>query len=66
MEILSKEELEKKLFEYYITHYGPRKTDILYDPCALNVRSFKRGDSYITLKCHIITGKVTEHIKKGE
>ena len=61
--ILTKEELNNKLCEYYSEHYGERDTDEWLEPPALNVWVFKRDGKYISLKAHILNGKVTEHIE---
>ena len=61
--ILTKEELNKKLYEHYSEHYGERDTDEWLEPPALNVWVFKRDGKYISLKAHILNGKVTEHIE---
>ena len=64
MDILSKEELANLLYEYYVEHYGEKDTDEWFEPPALNVCTFRRGDKYISLKAHILTGKVEEFIEK--
>lgn len=61
--ILEKEELNNYLYQYYVKNYGKRDTDIWYEQPAVNVWMFSREGKFITLKSHIITGKVTEHIE---
>lgn len=58
--ILSKEELNKKLYEYYVKHYGEKETDEWFEQPAANVWVFKRDNKYISLKAHILTGEVEE------
>ena len=66
MNILNKEMYTKILHEYYLTHYGDRKTDVWYEQPAVNVWVFSRDNKIITLKSHVLTGEVTEQIEKGE
>ena len=61
--ILSKEELNNKLHEYYVTHYGENDTDEWFDQPAANVWVFKRNNKFISLKAHIISGNVEEFIE---
>ena len=61
--ILKKEEFNKKLFDYYVEHYGERDTDIWYEQPAVNVMVFGRDGKIITLKSHILTGEVEEFIE---
>ena len=63
MNILTKEELYKKLHDYYVEHYGEKDTDEWFDQPAVNVWVFKRGDKYISLKAHILTGEVEEFVE---
>ena len=63
MGILTKDELSKKLYEYYIEHYGEIDTDEWFEPPAANVWVFKRDDKYISLKAHILTGDVEELVE---
>ena len=63
MKILTKDELNKKLYEYYINHYGEKDTDIWHEQPAVNVWVFKRDDKFISLKAHILTGEVEEFIE---
>lgn len=60
MRILTKDELNKKLYEYYLEHYGAKETDEWYEQPAVNVWVFRRDDKYISLKAHILTGEVEE------
>ncbi len=64
MKILTKEELNAKLCDYYKTHYGEKETDVFYDKPAVNVCVFKRDNKYISLKAHILTGEVEEFIEE--
>lgn len=63
MGILTKEDFNERLYEYYVEHYGKRDTDVWFEQPAVNVWTFKRDDRYISLKSHILTGDVTEHIE---
>ncbi len=63
MGILEKEQLQDALCAYYNTHYGARDTDVWYEQPAVNVWVFGRDGKIITLKSHILTGEVTEHIE---
>ena len=60
MRILTKDELNKKLYEYYLEHFGAEETDEWYEQPAVNVWVFRRDDKYISLKAHILTGEVEE------
>ena len=62
--ILEKEELNNYLYQYYVENYGERDTDEWFEQPAVNVIVFKRDGKYISIKSHILTGKVTEHIEK--
>ena len=64
--ILTKEELTQKLHEYYIEHYKECETDIWFEQSAVNVWVFKRGNKFISLKAHILTGKVEEAFEIDE
>lgn len=64
MAILNKEQLNNYLYEYYVEHYGERDTDIWYEQPAVNVWVFGRDGKFISLKSHILTGEVTEHIEE--
>ena len=63
MNILTKEKLNEKLQEYYATNYGESSTDVWYEQPAANVWDFKRGEKYIALRAHILTGKVKEFVE---
>ena len=60
MGMLTKAQIEQCLCEYYKEHYGECDTDLWYDQPAANVWVFGRNGKIITLKCHILTGAVTE------
>ena len=62
--ILTNEELNGKLNEYYVEHYGERNTDIWYEQPAANVCVFKRDNKYISLKAHILTGEIEEFVEE--
>lgn len=64
MNFLDKEMYDKNLREYYVLRYGERETDIWYEDPAVNVRTFRRDGLIITLKSHILTGKVTEQVEQ--
>jgi hypothetical protein len=61
--ILTYEEFEKIIKEYYLEHYGERDTDVWLEPPAANVRTFLRDGKYISLKSHILTGVVEEFVE---
>lgn len=61
--ILTKEEFDKKIYDYYLEHYGEKDTDVWYDPPAVNVRVFRRDGKYISLKSHILSGEVEETVE---
>lgn len=63
MGILEKEQFNNNLYKYYMEHYGERDTDTWYEQPAVNVWVFGRDGKIITLKSHILTGEVTEHIE---
>ena len=65
MRILSKLEYAEHLHNYYTDHYGERDTDIWYEQSAVNVWVFGRDGKTISLKSHILTGDVTEHIEES-
>ena len=60
--ILTEKEFHNILESYYKEHYGMRDTDEWYTNPALNVWVFKRDNKIITLKCHMLNGKVTEYV----
>ena len=61
--MLTKEKLNESLSEYYKNHYDKRDTDIWYEQPAVNVLVFGRDGKIITLKSHILTGKVEEFVE---
>lgn len=63
MAILTKEQLNNYLYEYYKEYYGEKETDVWYDQPAVNVWVFGRDGKIISLKSHILTGEVTEYIE---
>lgn len=64
--ILTGEELNQKLYEYYIEHYKAIDTDIWFEKPAVNVCVFKRGNRFISLKAHILTGEIEESFELDE
>ena len=66
MKILTKEQFNEKLYEYYVEHYGERDTDIWFEQPAVNVWVFKRDGKYISLKSHILTGEVEVLVESSE
>lgn len=60
MEVLTKLQINEILQKYYKEHYGENDTDLWYEQPATNVWVFGRDEKIITLKCHILTGTVTE------
>ena len=64
MEILTKEQLGNYLYEYYKEVYGEKETDVWYEQPALNVWVFERDGKIISLKCHLLNGKVTEKVEE--
>ena len=63
MAVLTKEQIELNLKKYYIERYGDNSTDYWYEQPAVNVWVFSRDGKIITLKCHILTGAVSETIQ---
>ena len=63
MDILKKEDFIENLRSHYELHYGKRDSDIWYEQPAVNVWVFERDGKIITLKSHILTGAVEEHIE---
>ena len=64
--LFEKEMYAKRLYEYYVKHYGERKTDVWYEQPAVNVWVLLREGKIITLKSNVLTGEITEYIEKGE
>ncbi len=62
--ILTKEDFEYILREYYLEHYGENENDVWYDKPAVNVWVFKRDNKLISLKSHVINGIVTEYVEE--
>ena len=60
--ILTEKQLHSILDKYYKKHYGDCDTDEWYVNPAVNVWMFIRDGKTIMLKCHILTGEVTEKI----
>jgi hypothetical protein len=58
MNLLTKEQIHESLYAYYREHYGERASDVWYEQPAVNVWVFGRDGTLITLKSHILTGKV--------
>lgn len=64
--LFEKEMYVKRLYEYYVKHYGERETDVWYEQPAVNVWVLLREGKIITLKSNVLTGEITEYIEKGE
>ncbi len=62
--ILTNDEFQAHLDTYYIQHYGVNDSDFWHPAPAANVRVFSRGKDLITLKCHILTGVVSEYAEQ--
>ena len=58
MGLLEKKEMNQFLYEFYKETYGELETDKWFEQPAVNVWVFERDGKIITLKCHILTGKV--------
>lgn len=56
--ILSNQELEAKIMDYYREVYGERKSDLWCEVPAANVRTFLSDGKFISLKSRILTGEV--------
>ena len=63
--LFDKELYEKNLKSFYMEHYGKKETDIWYEQPAVNVWVFAHDEKIITLKSHILTGEVEEHIENN-
>lgn len=64
MDIFDKEMYAKNLYEYYVKNYGEKETDVWFEQPAVNVIVFRRSNRIITLKSHVLTGKVTEQTEE--
>ena len=62
--LLTNDEFQATLDRHYIQHYGVNNNDFWYPAPAANVRVFARGKDLITLKCHVLTGVVTEAVEQ--
>ena len=62
--ILTNDEFQTLLDRHYIRYFGVNNSDFWYPAPAANVRVFARGSTLVTLKCHILTGAVTEYEEK--
>ena len=62
--ILSRNECNELIMKYYIEHWGEQAGDLWQDSTVANVRTFLREGQYITLKCHMLTGKIEEFIEQ--
>ena len=65
MGILEKKVMNQCLYDYYKENYGELDTDKWFEQPAVNVWVFEREGKRITLKCHILTGKVEEKVDGG-
>ena len=61
--ILTKDQFDELIYKYYTEHYGERESDVWLEPPATNVCTFLRDGKYISLKSHILTGEIEEHIE---
>lgn len=61
--ILTREELNHYLDEYFKEHFGDKDSVEWFEQPAVNVWSFKKDGIYYTLKSHILTGEVEQHIE---
>ena len=57
--LLTKDHINDCLYKHYRDFYGEQDSDIWYEQPATNVWVFSRNGKVITLKCHILTGKIT-------
>ena len=58
MSLLEKQEISQYLYDYYKATYGELESDKWFEQPAVNVWVFERNGKIITLKCHVLTGKV--------
>ena len=63
MKMLTKEELTRKLCAFYQANFDQRKTEVWFEQPAANVWVFGQGNKIITLKCHLISGEVTQRVE---
>ena len=63
MKLLTKKQFNEALYDYYTLHYGEKDTDKWYEQPAVDVWVFERDNKIMTLKRHILTGKVTEQVE---
>jgi len=61
--ILTEKQCHNRLEKYYKKYYGELDTDEWSVNPAVNVWRFVRDGKIITLKCHMLTGEVTENSK---
>ena len=62
--MLTKVQIEQCLTQYYKENCGVNNADVWYEQPATNVWMFRRDGKIITLKCHILTGMVTEMVEE--
>lgn len=60
--ILTEQQLHNRLDKYYKEKFGDSDTDEWFVNPAKNVWMFIRDNKVITLRCHILTGEITEKI----
>lgn len=58
MGLLEKKEINKLLYDFYKEKYGEFETDKWFEQPAVNVWVFERDGKIITLKCHMLIGKI--------
>jgi len=62
--ILSRNDCNELIIKYYTEHWGALASDVWQDSTVANVRTFLRDGQYISLKCHMLTGKIEEYIEQ--
>ncbi len=56
--ILSKEQFDKNIYDYYVANYGECESDIWHERPAVNVQVFERDNKIIAIKSHMLTGEI--------
>lgn len=64
MPLLTKTQFAKILQKYYLENYGELESDIWYEQPAVNAWVFERNGKIITLRCHVLSGEVTEQTEE--
>ena len=60
MKALTEKQMNNRLNQYYLKHYGENDTDGFYVNPAPNKWKFERNGKIIILVCDMETGEVTE------